>query len=235
MVNELSFFLKQMRRRWHLSQQQLADRSGVGLKLVRSIEQGKSSLRMDKVNQVLSVFECELSPIVKRDCCVLSSEFLLAEKFDNISSYDMYGRIVVFSNDMALKLTSYWKRVLFSWMSACLDVSYKSFFVSPDASWRLPVSPYYDLLLDMLDPPANGDDLPLLLNGKRRLIDKLDWIEAMRRSGLSLVDAESVVEWGITNSNYFRNKIISSSIDLSVKTEVSKRIVYNRLLLLNVL
>ena len=39
-----------------LTQVDLAEKSGVGLRFVRELEQGKSTLRLDKVNQVLALF-----------------------------------------------------------------------------------------------------------------------------------------------------------------------------------
>ena len=49
-------FVKEMRRKFNLTQVDLAEKSGVGLRFVRELEQGKQTLRMDKVNQVLSLF-----------------------------------------------------------------------------------------------------------------------------------------------------------------------------------
>ena len=49
-------FVKEMRRQFGLTQVDLADKSGVGLRFVRDLEQGKQTLRRDKVNQVLSLF-----------------------------------------------------------------------------------------------------------------------------------------------------------------------------------
>lgn len=46
-----------------MTQQQLAVKSGVGLRFIRDMEQGKASLRMDKVNQVLLMFGYELGPV----------------------------------------------------------------------------------------------------------------------------------------------------------------------------
>jgi len=43
-------------------QQQLAEKAGVGLRFIRDLEQGKTTLRMDKVNQVLKLFGQELGP-----------------------------------------------------------------------------------------------------------------------------------------------------------------------------
>jgi len=58
----LSTFLKDRRKITRLTQQELALKAGVGLRFIRDIEQGKTSLRMDKVNQVLRLFGHELQP-----------------------------------------------------------------------------------------------------------------------------------------------------------------------------
>ncbi len=54
-------FLKIKRKENNLTQEELAAKSGVGLRLVREIEQGKVSMRMNKVNQILALFGAELS------------------------------------------------------------------------------------------------------------------------------------------------------------------------------
>lgn len=53
---QISEFVKKSRKEQHLTQPELAARAGVGLRFLRELEQGKESLRMDKVNQVLSYF-----------------------------------------------------------------------------------------------------------------------------------------------------------------------------------
>jgi len=62
---KLSDFLKQKRKENNLTQEDLAAKAGVGLRLVREIEQGKASMRMDKVNQILDLFGAELSVDLK--------------------------------------------------------------------------------------------------------------------------------------------------------------------------
>ncbi len=62
-INPLQAFIKQRRRKLKITQQQLAAKSGVGLRFIRDMEQGKASLRMDKVNQVLLMFGYELGPV----------------------------------------------------------------------------------------------------------------------------------------------------------------------------
>ena len=62
-VNEISAFVKSMRKKVRLTQAQLSARAGVGLRFIREMEQGKQSLQMDKVNQVLFLFGHKLGPI----------------------------------------------------------------------------------------------------------------------------------------------------------------------------
>jgi y4mF family transcriptional regulator len=62
-TKSLAEFLKEKRKIVGLTQPALAAKAGVGLRFVRELEQGKTSLRMDKVNQVLKLFGNELGPI----------------------------------------------------------------------------------------------------------------------------------------------------------------------------
>ena len=61
--NQLSITLKQLRKEYHLTQEDMAFKAGVGLRFVREMEQGKATLRMDKVNQVLELFNLQLGPV----------------------------------------------------------------------------------------------------------------------------------------------------------------------------
>lgn len=65
----LSRYVKAMRKQYNLTQIELSEKSGVGLRFVRELEQGKQTLRLDKVNQVLSLFGTEVGavPIIKTD------------------------------------------------------------------------------------------------------------------------------------------------------------------------
>jgi y4mF family transcriptional regulator len=62
-MSKLSNFVKEKRKKIGLTQPQLAERAGVGLRFIRELEQGKKSLQMDKVNQVLFLFGHELGPM----------------------------------------------------------------------------------------------------------------------------------------------------------------------------
>jgi y4mF family transcriptional regulator len=59
----LSNHVKLKRKQFSLTQPELALKAGVGLRFVRDLEQGKTTLRMDKVNDVLRLFGETLGPI----------------------------------------------------------------------------------------------------------------------------------------------------------------------------
>lgn len=55
-MNKISMFIKEKRKEAGLTQEEFAIRSGLGLRFVRELEQGKETVRMDKVNQALAMF-----------------------------------------------------------------------------------------------------------------------------------------------------------------------------------
>jgi y4mF family transcriptional regulator len=56
-------FVKKKRQEASLNQTELATKAGVGLRFVRDLEQGKETLRLDKVNQILKLFGYQLGPV----------------------------------------------------------------------------------------------------------------------------------------------------------------------------
>lgn len=61
-MSTLSEFIKQNRKELGLTQEEFALRSGLGLRFVRELEQGKETVRLDKVNQALAMFGMEAVP-----------------------------------------------------------------------------------------------------------------------------------------------------------------------------
>jgi y4mF family transcriptional regulator len=61
----LADFVKDKRKLVKLTQPELAEKAGVGLRFIRELEQGKESLRIDKVNQVLQLFGFEVGAVPK--------------------------------------------------------------------------------------------------------------------------------------------------------------------------
>lgn len=61
-MNKISEFIKHKRKEAGLTQEEFAIRSGLGLRFVRELEQGKETVRLDKVNQALAMFGMEVVP-----------------------------------------------------------------------------------------------------------------------------------------------------------------------------
>ena len=66
-MNNLSITVKMLRKQYNLTQEELSLKSGVGLRFVRDLEQGKETLRLDKVNQLLDFFNYETVATSKTD------------------------------------------------------------------------------------------------------------------------------------------------------------------------
>ncbi len=66
---KISIFVKEKRKQLKITQLELAERAGVGLRFVRELEQGKATLRLDKVNQVLALFGAKVGviPVISKD------------------------------------------------------------------------------------------------------------------------------------------------------------------------
>lgn len=63
---KLSEFVRQQRKLYKLTQIDLAEKAGVGIRFIRELEAGKPTLRMDKVNIVLDMFGHTLEPVPQK-------------------------------------------------------------------------------------------------------------------------------------------------------------------------
>lgn len=61
-MNRIAEYIKKQRKASGLTQEQFAIRSGLGLRFIRELEQGKETVRLDKVNVALSMFDMEAVP-----------------------------------------------------------------------------------------------------------------------------------------------------------------------------
>lgn len=66
-MSVISEYIKKSRKEAGLTQKEFAMRSGLGLRFVRELEQGKETVRLDKVNTALAMFGMEAVPRRKID------------------------------------------------------------------------------------------------------------------------------------------------------------------------
>ena len=62
-MKKLEVFVKEKRKQAGLTQEDFAEQAGVALTVIRKIEQGKTDLQLEKVNQVLKMFGHVLAPV----------------------------------------------------------------------------------------------------------------------------------------------------------------------------
>jgi y4mF family transcriptional regulator len=60
---DIGMKVAELRKGLKLTQPELARRAGVGLRFLRDLEQGKATVRLDKLNQVLKFFGHHLEVI----------------------------------------------------------------------------------------------------------------------------------------------------------------------------
>lgn len=59
---DLGEYIRRKRKLYNLTQIELAERSGVGVRFIRELERGKTTVQLDKINQVLALFGEILEP-----------------------------------------------------------------------------------------------------------------------------------------------------------------------------
>ena len=59
---DLGEYIRGKRKLYNLTQIELAERSGVGVRFIRELECGKTTVQLDKINQVLALFGEILEP-----------------------------------------------------------------------------------------------------------------------------------------------------------------------------
>lgn len=62
-MNPIGYKIKEIRKKARITQVELSERAGVGLRFIRELEQGKPTVRLDKVNQLLEFFGHHLEVI----------------------------------------------------------------------------------------------------------------------------------------------------------------------------
>ena len=66
-MDQVAEFVRRKRKQAKLTQVELAEKAGVGLRFVRELEGGKKTLRCDSVNQVLALFGSRLIAATEND------------------------------------------------------------------------------------------------------------------------------------------------------------------------
>lgn len=124
--------------------------------------------------------------IAMEDMCQLS-ERLTEDKYKG--SYERIAKLVhKYSSGSLLDVINFWEVVVFSWLTGNADMHLKNFSLfRPIGNYVL--TPAYDLLSTAIVMPDDDEELALTLNGKKKKINRQDFVKAMLGSGM---DAKSI-------------------------------------------
>lgn len=121
--------------------------------------------------------------IPMEDMCQLS-ERLTEYKYKG--SYEQVAKLIKkYSSFSQLDLVNYWEVVIFSWIIGNADMHLKNFSLYNNRKLGYGLTPAYDLLCTKIVMPEDTEELALTLNGRKRKIQKADFIKVMTASGLS--------------------------------------------------
>lgn len=160
--------------------------------------------------------------IPMEDLCQLS-ERLTEYKYKG--SYEQIAKIIMkYSSAPMLDLVNFWEVVLFSWITGNSDMHLKNFSLYNIQNEEYVLTPAYDLLSTALVLSQDSEELALTLNGKKRKIDKDDFVVSMKASGLGEKVIENIFN-KFLNSKVLWNGFIEKSF-LSSQMKMN----YNRLI-----
>jgi serine/threonine-protein kinase HipA len=116
------------------------------------------------------------------DMCQLS-ERLTEYKYKG--SYEQIVKVINnYSSTPKLDIINFWEQVVFSWLTGNSDMHLKNFSLYNKKNEGYNLTPAYDLLSTLLVMPEDTEELALTLNGKKRKINKKDFISALKSSEL---------------------------------------------------
>lgn len=115
------------------------------------------------------------------DMCQLS-ERLTEYKYKG--SYEQIAKLIKkYSAFSQLDLVNFWEVVIFSWITGNADMHLKNFSLYNNRKMGYALTPAYDLLSTKIVMPEDTEELALTLNGKKRKIQKSDFVKVMKASG----------------------------------------------------
>jgi len=149
------------------------------------------------------------------------------------SSYEQVAKAIEkYSSVPQLDLVNFYEEVLFCWITGNNDMHLKNFSLLSKESGRYELSPAYDLLNVTIVNPADTEELALTLNGKKRRINRKDFVEVATKVGISEKIVEGMVKQFEKCLPVWEEKIdesfLSEEMKVGFKTLIVNRI--NRLL-----
>ena len=116
------------------------------------------------------------------DLCQISERITL-DKYK--SSYEKVAKLIkLHSSAPMLDLVNFWEVVVFSWITGNSDMHLKNFSLISRTPGHYVLSQAYDLVNVHLIFPEDDEELAMTLDGRKKRINKQNFVRAMASSGL---------------------------------------------------
>jgi len=120
--------------------------------------------------------------LAMEDMCQLSGK-MMEDKYRG--SYEQIARLILkYSATPGLDLVNFFEVVVFSFLTGNADMHLKNFSLLEQPGIGMTLAPAYDLVNTALVNPADQEEMALTLNGKKRKLDRQDFLLAMKGAGL---------------------------------------------------
>lgn len=152
--------------------------------------------------------------IAMEDMCQLT-ERLTEHKYK--SSYERIGKAVLkFSSLPKMDVINFFELVLFSWLTGNNDMHLKNFSLYEVAD-KIRLTPAYDLLNAAIINPKDDEELALTLNGRKKKLQREDFIRSASTLGIDSVIVERLINKYIKLLPKFETVIQNSFLSAELK------------------
>lgn len=121
--------------------------------------------------------------IAMEDMCQLSGRLT---EYKYKGAYEQIAKLIQkYSATPQLDLVNYWELVVFCWITGNADMHLKNFSLYDLLSGQFTLNPAYDLVNTHLAIPEDAEELALTFHGKKRRLQRSDFISSITTSGIN--------------------------------------------------
>lgn len=126
------------------------------------------------------------------DMCQIT-ERLTEQKY--MGSHEQIAKAIrKYADNPGLNVINYYELVVFCFLTGNNDMHLKNFSLLKSKYLKYELAPAYDLLASELVVEGDDEELALTLNGKKKNLERMDFIMAMKSSGINDKSIENIFE-----------------------------------------
>jgi len=138
------------------------------------------------------------------------------------SSYERIGKAVLqYSSLPKMDVTNFFELVFFSWLTGNNDMHLKNFSLYETAD-KIRLTPAYDLLNAVIINPKDDEELALTLNGRKKKLQREDFIKSAVTLGIENVIVERLIKKYIKLLPKFEDIIQNSFLSSDLKEKYAE-------------